>query len=236
MDTSRSTRQSIKAKAGQPSSSLRIRDNQRRSRARRKEYIRDLEQRLRTFEASGVRATQEVQAAGRMVAVENTLLRSLLRLHGVPDQDIQQYLTAHRKDLPPILQSRAGLKSRPHVVEFSSPSATAESSTQSISSNHERGDRTLGMVASGKTSSQFDSQVAVKEQLVPIHSLIHTIPELPPLCANQSSGQSTPCETAARIIESMRSYSDTRDVRWELGCQSSSDCMVRNMDIFQLLE
>ncbi|KAB8230886.1 bZIP transcription factor [Aspergillus alliaceus] len=65
--------------------SQRIRDNQRRSRARRKEYIQNLEQRLHRFEVLGVQATQEVQAAGRKVVVENTHLRSLLKLHGVTD-------------------------------------------------------------------------------------------------------------------------------------------------------
>ncbi|KMU81340.1 hypothetical protein CISG_08985 [Coccidioides immitis RMSCC 3703] len=74
----------------------RVRDNQRRSRARRKEYIQDLEQRLRAFEKLGVEATLEVQAAGRKVAAENALLRSLLRIRGVTDFEVEHYLRAHR--------------------------------------------------------------------------------------------------------------------------------------------
>lgn len=42
----------------------RIRDNQRRSRARRKEYIQDLEQRLHKFQTERIHATREVQEAG----------------------------------------------------------------------------------------------------------------------------------------------------------------------------
>ncbi|WEW56858.1 hypothetical protein PRK78_002313 [Emydomyces testavorans] len=77
------------------SKSARIRDNQRRSRARRKEYIQDLERRLQKFEKLGVEATLEVQAAGRKVAEENLLLRSLLRLRGVTDVDVEEYLRVH---------------------------------------------------------------------------------------------------------------------------------------------
>ena len=65
-------------------SSARVRDNQRRSRARRKEYTLGLEERLRRFESLGVEVTREVQAAGRKVAAENALLWSLLRHHALP--------------------------------------------------------------------------------------------------------------------------------------------------------
>ncbi|KAI9167080.1 hypothetical protein HJFPF1_03200 [Paramyrothecium foliicola] len=72
----------------------RIRDNQRRSRARRREYVHELEQRLRSCELQGVEASAEVQAAARKVADENRRLRSLLNKHGVGDDLITQYLHA----------------------------------------------------------------------------------------------------------------------------------------------
>ncbi|KAK3985972.1 hypothetical protein QBC44DRAFT_297851 [Cladorrhinum sp. PSN332] len=72
----------------------RIRDNQRRSRARKKEYVDELEQRIRDFEQRGVQATAEVQVAARKVAEENKKLRALLRLHGVSEAGIQEYLAA----------------------------------------------------------------------------------------------------------------------------------------------
>ncbi|KAK3190515.1 hypothetical protein K4F52_003536 [Lecanicillium sp. MT-2017a] len=70
----------------------RIRDNQRRSRARRREYLQDLEQRLRLCELQGVEATTEVQAAARRVAEENRNLRQLLNKQGFSDSYINQYL------------------------------------------------------------------------------------------------------------------------------------------------
>ncbi|PGH05875.1 hypothetical protein GX51_02654 [Blastomyces parvus] len=72
---------------------IRIRDNQRRSRARRKEYQQDLERRVQKFEQQGVQATIEVQAAARKVARENTLLRSLLKLKGVATVEIDEYVS-----------------------------------------------------------------------------------------------------------------------------------------------
>ncbi|KAG6001574.1 hypothetical protein E4U43_001296 [Claviceps pusilla] len=70
----------------------RIRDNQRRSRARRREYLQELEQRLRACELQGIEASTEVQIAARRVADENTKLRELLHKHGVTDDYIAQYL------------------------------------------------------------------------------------------------------------------------------------------------
>ncbi|KAM4056719.1 hypothetical protein HRG_003587 [Hirsutella rhossiliensis] len=70
----------------------RIRDNQRRSRARRREYVHELEQRLRVYELQGVEASTEVQMAARRVAEENRQLRELLNRHGVCDDHIAHYL------------------------------------------------------------------------------------------------------------------------------------------------
>ncbi|KAL9102695.1 MAG: hypothetical protein Q9163_002186 [Psora crenata] len=55
---------------------IRIRNNQRRARARQKEYIQDLEAKLQNYERKGVEATIEVQNAARSVAEENVRLRA----------------------------------------------------------------------------------------------------------------------------------------------------------------
>ncbi|PFH55994.1 hypothetical protein XA68_17234 [Ophiocordyceps unilateralis] len=70
----------------------RIRDNQRRSRARRREYLQELEQRLRIYELQGIEASTEVQMAARRVAEENRQLRELLNRHGVDDNHIALFL------------------------------------------------------------------------------------------------------------------------------------------------
>lgn len=56
----------------------RIRDNQRRSRARQKEYIHELEEKVQACERLGVQASLEIQQAARNVLEENKRLRALL--------------------------------------------------------------------------------------------------------------------------------------------------------------
>lgn len=67
----------------------RIRDNQRRSRARRKEYLQELEVKYRHCEQTGVAASAEIQAAARKVIDENRRLRQLLQAKGVPDAEVE---------------------------------------------------------------------------------------------------------------------------------------------------
>lgn len=74
----------------------RIRDNQRRSRARRKEYLQELEARLRQIELQGIAPSPEIQLAARRVADENKKLRALLARHGVSDDSIVAHLQSSR--------------------------------------------------------------------------------------------------------------------------------------------
>lgn len=74
-----------------PASASRNRDHQRRSRARRREYVADLQQRLQQYERRGVEATLEMQQASRAVALENQMLRALLYARGVSQQEIDVY-------------------------------------------------------------------------------------------------------------------------------------------------
>ena len=75
-----------------PAAPARVRDNQRRSRARRKEYIKELEKRIETFERLGVKINVEIQSAARKVVKENLMLKSLLSDHGVPNAEVENYL------------------------------------------------------------------------------------------------------------------------------------------------
>jgi hypothetical protein len=59
-----------------------------RSRARRKEYLQELEAKLRSCEQLGIEASAEIQSAARKVLEENKKLRVLLRERGVPEAEI----------------------------------------------------------------------------------------------------------------------------------------------------
>ncbi|KID86942.1 hypothetical protein MGU_06071 [Metarhizium guizhouense ARSEF 977] len=78
----------------QSASAIRIRDNQRRSRARRKEYVENLERKVQEYERRGVEATLEMQQAARTVAVENARLKMMLASLGVSEGDVDDFLAA----------------------------------------------------------------------------------------------------------------------------------------------
>ncbi|KAM4067613.1 DDE superfamily endonuclease [Hirsutella rhossiliensis] len=85
----------------------RIRDNQKRSRARRREYVQDLKRRLREYETQGIEASTEVQMAARRVAEENKQLQELLNRHGISDDQITRFLQQpfHADDPSAAVQS-----------------------------------------------------------------------------------------------------------------------------------
>jgi hypothetical protein len=70
----------------------RIRNNQRRSRARRKEYLAELEDRVQKLERRGPQVNAEILAAAQRALAENVLLRSLLGDRGVPSSEVETCL------------------------------------------------------------------------------------------------------------------------------------------------
>lgn len=70
----------------------RIRDNQRRSRARRQEYLADLEKRLSECQIT-CRDADIQRAAFIELQIENTRLRELLSLAGVNEQFVEHYVS-----------------------------------------------------------------------------------------------------------------------------------------------
>jgi len=74
------------------SNAQRLRENQRRSRLRRKEYVASIESQLREFQRNGAEASREVQQAAKHVVRENRQLRDLLRHKGVPDCEVDAWL------------------------------------------------------------------------------------------------------------------------------------------------
>lgn len=70
----------------------RVRENQRRSRGRRREYILEIERRLRQYHEEGVVASEKVQKEARLVVEENFGLRRLLQNVGIPEPLLGQYV------------------------------------------------------------------------------------------------------------------------------------------------
>ncbi|KAI0175941.1 hypothetical protein GGR52DRAFT_337721 [Hypoxylon sp. FL1284] len=70
----------------------RIRDNQRRSRARRRQYIQELEVQIESHRTQGIEVAAEIQQAARRVAEQNKKMRVLLNSLGFSDERISHFL------------------------------------------------------------------------------------------------------------------------------------------------
>lgn len=82
----------LQAAGSTSASAIRIRENQRRSRARRKEYVEGMERRIQEYERRGVEATLEMQQAARTVAIENARLRAMLSQLGASAAEVDDFL------------------------------------------------------------------------------------------------------------------------------------------------
>jgi len=75
----------------------RVRENQRRSRARKREYLTSLEEKLRKCREEGAKASVDVQVAARWVVEENRGLRLILNDLGLENDEIQQRIRKMRE-------------------------------------------------------------------------------------------------------------------------------------------
>ncbi|KAF4218630.1 hypothetical protein CNMCM8980_007621 [Aspergillus fumigatiaffinis] len=84
---------SVRLMTGQKVDKLaRIRENQRRSRARKQEHIRDLEQKLACLQEQAHKQDVEHRLAAQRLEMENRKLRYLLSYSGIPPQTVEEYL------------------------------------------------------------------------------------------------------------------------------------------------
>lgn len=81
-------------------SAARIRENQRRSRNRRAELLRSLQNRVQEYEQKGIAATVEMQQAARKVMHDNVRLRALLALRGVSNEEVEAFLQSSNDPSP----------------------------------------------------------------------------------------------------------------------------------------
>lgn len=77
---------------------VRLRENQRRSRQRKKEYLVSLEARFRECQRTGIEASIEIQNAAKRVVRENGRLRELLRRKGVSEAEIDAFVNAEGEE------------------------------------------------------------------------------------------------------------------------------------------
>ncbi|KAK6362640.1 hypothetical protein TWF730_000095 [Orbilia blumenaviensis] len=196
----------------------RIRDNQRRSRANKKEYVASLEQKIAEYNARGIQATIEMQAAARAVALENERLRMLLGEVGVTPERVNSYLDSFSLSPEPQNQNQ-------EVISNPSICGNGDGATKACSGP--RGPR------------KPKSETVLQPQ--PESRLRACLNETSPSLCSQPSGDSnleTPCEAAASIILQMKGHEDAETLYAKFGCQGGSvgTCTIKNTDLFRIMD
>jgi hypothetical protein len=209
-------------------SSTRIRDNQRRSRAQRKEFLDSLQQRVHEYERRGVMATVEVQQAARAVARENAALRRVLARHGVAREEIEREVRWANEGAAG--DGVSSVERLDDVLKHQALSHEANSTTTSLSgcgNTCKQGDRSC------ETGDPLLEQLSnLGEPIVPV------APHPPPLVVSDvSSAAETSCIAAATIIAQMRGDEDDEFARTMLlGCHGTTDCRVKNTTVMRVLD
>lgn len=222
---------------------------QQRSRARRKEYLTGLEDRLRDYERHGVQATVEVQNAARHVARENQALRKLLARHSVQPADIDAFLQHEllddalrfRVDIAQNTKTPRGESSMDLASQLASPTA-------SIAQNSPPAANGSSLVKSVALATDIFSPEQCANQ--PLRTQYNDVLDgdrcYQAVAKSTSAGSDgsslqtavysdqISCEEAAQVIASMRGAANVMQILPELGCSESQRCMVKSSVVFEL--
>ncbi|KAF2165994.1 hypothetical protein M409DRAFT_23721 [Zasmidium cellare ATCC 36951] len=226
----------------------RIRDNQRRSRARRKEYLSTLEAKLAHCERVGVAANQEIQRAARRVLEENVRLRGVLRglgwREGEGDGEGARVLEGLLGRVGWGCES--GLK-EPSVVAMSSASdvmirprpAPAEMDT--VVDRHQPELNGLSSDRNKSTSNETTTTTNEEVSIIsPPPNASHTNHSPQPNTTTTSQpprSNCSSCKSVATAIRSIRPDVGT-ELEEDLGCpvNDNEDCSVPNTQAFDILD
>ncbi|KAI1297565.1 hypothetical protein F5Y03DRAFT_398448 [Xylaria venustula] len=193
-----------------PADPAQNRENQQRSRARRRAYLADLEARVRHSEARDMTASLEMQRAAREVAWVNARLLEMLAARGVGKGEVDEYLGRCRER---ERDCRAG--SVVEGVDVRDSRYAGASTAARASGAESKGD---GEEDGLGTEERKRIGGAGVDSEGPERALI------------------TSCDAAASIIAGFQGHGDVSRARKALGCDDVADCHVKNTRLFQLMD
>lgn len=181
-----------------------MRDNQRRSRARRKEYLQELEEKFRKCEQLGVEASAEIQAAARRVVEENRRLRALLRRKGVHEAEIDGFVDAQEQESPSSESLQTLLTTRKPCSGHSCCGSAGPGAGTDAGAGLDTGQRRLPSLTPSSSSSQTPAStlptsaprpapgiIAPRSNSAPSAALLpHNVQRPPTLRASNTDGSS----------------------------------------------
>ncbi|RSL39606.1 hypothetical protein CEP53_013933 [Fusarium sp. AF-6] len=222
------------------------RENQRRSRARQRELLEDLQRRVREYESRDGQATLEMQRVARAVAGENAALRSLLAAKGVAADEVEAHLEAVRAGVSstasvctptvnsPCAASPVNIAPRPEAC--SQPSGCGSSAVINPDCVPCSQRQLKARSSATPTPATLSQQPCKQETDTPTISCCSQ-----PQLESRDSSRPKPmdkihCMEAATILAQIRGNSDISQARAALGCSSNDNCMVRNTDLLGLMD
>ncbi|KAF9781472.1 hypothetical protein IL306_013469 [Fusarium sp. DS 682] len=231
------------SKTRTPESLALNRENQRRSRARQRELLDDLQNRVREYERRDGQATLEMQRVARAVAGENAALRGLLAAKGVSLEEVEAHVEAVKREEKMVV--RTGVST---VTPVSTPSSNA--SPVVIASRPMQYSQPQGYDPVRENSNPpFAIQPKMYSPPTPTATATSCTeesgccPRPQPAPQSQPQPQSQPksldrihCMEAATILAQIRGQSDVSQARAALGCANNDNCMVRNTDLLNLMD
>ncbi|KLU91684.1 hypothetical protein MAPG_10202 [Magnaporthiopsis poae ATCC 64411] len=232
------------------STAVRIRNNQRRSRARHRELVDELKARVREYELQGVQATLEMRQAARKVALENSQLRALLASRGVTCEEVEQYLASSNHRAAAAAAEAGGLSTaasapslpaRRAALEpdaYLDPSPNQAPSTSALDMPAVAADAGIGQTCCGPTTqcSAVEAPPADVPKHVAAPSDSCSLGRGPALPSPTASHLEMTCTAAAHIMAGMYRDGNKELAREALGCSGPEECLVKNTLVFQLLD
>lgn len=191
------------------------RENQRRSRARHRDFINDLQRRVQEYEERDAQASAEMQRVARVVAEDNAFLRELLAIKGVERDEIQGFLDARRAQQ--MVSSRSVEASPVHghgqqpsweQIKFQSP--------QPVFVKAGDGERQMPGYYGFADDSTSSTGSTLREQ--------------------SQSRDEMHCSEAASILAQLRGGSDRSAAHVALGCAEGMNCSIRNTDLLHVMD
>jgi hypothetical protein len=226
---------------------VRLRNNQRRSRERRKEYIEDIKKRLLEYESKGVDASMKIEHNAKQMAEENKHLRALLAQQGISEQYIQQYVhaaqngfdtSASNSDATPMPKLQNRRESLEPANSFNVSPATMPSDLLSTSLAPTPF-TPLSASSLDQTAGVADSfQTLAIEARLPYGQIMPSTAMFGDKTASQESycnQNDMPCQDAAQMIASLRWHKDIELAREELGCLPGQICRISHSRIMELM-
>ncbi|KAH3191280.1 hypothetical protein KXV92_002909 [Aspergillus fumigatus] len=174
----------------------RIRENQRRSRARKQEHIRDLEQKLACLQEQVHKKDVEHRLVAQRLEMENRKLRYLLSYSGIPPQTVEEYLrtsddpaVTQKVAIPALRRSEFQSENLRQEMKCSRPCGGKSSNTVSDFQNGDDGHE----IRNGeKPRSTFDPVMTANVVLPPLQR-----PEIQPEAPCQETKPFSHCSSSS---------------------------------------